>query len=56
MPFITKNAAQIRTDMLRDIKNLLQLPDDKLGQTATGMYGHRVWPALPKVCISIRDG
>lgn len=56
MPFITKNAAQIRTDMLRDIKNLLQLPDDKLGpdsdwyvrassvaSVAEGLYQHQGW-------------
>lgn len=56
MPFITKNAAQIRTDILRDIKNLLQLSDDKLGpdsdwyvrassvaSVAEGLYQHQGW-------------
>lgn len=56
MPFITKNAAQIRTDILRDIKNLLQLSDDTLGpdsdwyirassvaSVAEGLYQHQGW-------------
>lgn len=56
MPFITKTAAQIRDDLLRDIKNLLQLPDEKLGSdsdwyvrasavasVAEGLYQHQGW-------------
>ncbi|SEL24284.1 Uncharacterized phage protein gp47/JayE [Kosakonia sacchari] len=56
MPFITKTAAQIRDDLLRDIKNLLQLSDEKLGpdsdwyvrassvaSVAEGLYQHQGW-------------
>lgn len=56
MPFITPVAAQIRDDLLRDIKNLLQLTDDKLGpdsdwyvrassvaSVAEGLYQHQGW-------------
>ncbi|WPU22556.1 baseplate J/gp47 family protein [Cedecea neteri] len=56
MPFITKTTAQIRDDLLRDIKNLLQLPDEKLGpdsdwfvrassvaSVAEGLYQHQGW-------------
>lgn len=56
MPFTTKTAAQVRDDQLRDIKNLLQLPDSKLGpdsdwyvrasavgSVAEGCYQHQAW-------------
>ena len=56
MPFITQNAAEIRDSLLRDIKNLLQLPDNKLGpdsdwyvrassvaSVAEGIYQHQGW-------------
>lgn len=56
MPFVTKTTAQIRDDLLRDIKNLLQLTDDQLGEdsdwfvrassvasVAEGLYQHQGW-------------
>lgn len=56
MPFTTKTAAQVRDDQLRDIKNMLQLPDSKLGpdsdwfvrasavgSVAEGCYQHQAW-------------
>lgn len=56
MPFNTKTAAQVREDQLRDIKNLLQLPDERLGpdsdwfvrasavaSVAEGLYQHQGW-------------
>lgn len=56
MPFITKTADQIRNDLLRDIKNLLQLTDEQIGpdsdwyvrassvaSVAEGLYQHQAW-------------
>ncbi|WP_149282255.1 baseplate J/gp47 family protein [Citrobacter sp. C5_2] len=56
MPFVTKTTAQIRDELLRDIKNQLQLTDDKLGEdsdwfvrassvasVAEGLYQHQGW-------------
>lgn len=56
MPFITPTADQIRDAQLRDIKNLTQLPDEKLGpdsdwyirasavgSVAEGCYQHQAW-------------
>ncbi|HCB2353236.1 TPA: baseplate J/gp47 family protein [Escherichia coli] len=56
MPFTTPVAAQIRDELLRDIKNLLQLTDQQLGpdsdwyvrassvaSVAEGLYQHQGW-------------
>lgn len=56
MPFITPNITKIRDDLLRDIKNQLQLTDDKIGpdsdwyirassvaSVAEGLYQHQGW-------------
>lgn len=56
MPFTTPTADQIRDDQLRDIKNLTQLPDERLGpdsdwfirasavaSVVEGCYQHQAW-------------
>jgi hypothetical protein len=56
MPFVTKTTAQIRDELLRDIKNQLQLTDDKLGEDSDWFVRASSVAVLPRGFTSIRAG